>query len=236
MLVQSLTQINFRTLPPVRFFLHILFITETFVYMPIFHKEDMVKKKNLVHIKLTYCFTLLLVALIYTPRLLNFFLILSTEKDYRWHYGLLAMFLIHTFCFVVLIGMKYRDEWRKNKSTLVQSYLTSIFAPCIVMSPDSNLLLLSNLVSTIPPIVSTSFIIHHIGYVSMISSVTADLIPWLLMSPMFAWLLQAYSQRKTQEVLADGVSFKLVKFFGTMFVLRALDEVSDILTAMKYLK
>jgi hypothetical protein len=56
------------------------------------------------------------------------------------------------------------------------------------------------------------------------------------MSPMFAWLLQAYSQRKTQEVLADGVNFKLVKFFGTMFVLRALDEVSDILTAMKYLK
>ena len=63
-----------------------------------------------------------------------------------------------------------------------------------------------------------------------------DLIPWLLMSPMFAWLLQAYSQRKTQEILVNGISFKLVKFFGTMFVLRALDEVSDILTAMEYLK
>ena len=172
MLVQSLTQINFRTLPPVRFFLHILFITETFVYMPIFHKGDMEKKKTFVHTKLSYFFTLPLIALIYTPRLLNFFLILSTEKDYRWHYGLLAMFLIHTFCFVVLIGMKYRDEWRKNKSTFVQSYLTSIFAPCIVMSPDSNLLLLSNLVSTIPHIVSISFMVHHIEYVPFTSSVS----------------------------------------------------------------
>ena len=140
--------------------------------MPIFHKEDMVKKKNLVHIKLTYCFTLPLVALIYTPRLLNFFLILSTRRGYRWYYGLLEMFLIHTFCLVVLIGMKYRDEWRKNKSTFVQSYLTSIFAPCIVMSPDSNLLLLSNLVSTIPHIVSISFMVHHIEYVPFTSSVS----------------------------------------------------------------
>ena len=142
------------------------------MYMPIFHKGDMVKKNNLSHTKLSYCFTLPLMALIYTPRLLNFFLIFSTRREYRWHYGLLAMFLIHTFCFVVLIGIKYRDEWRKNKSTLVQSYFTSIFAPCIVMSPDSNLLLLSNLVSTIPHIVSISFMIHHIEYVPIISSVS----------------------------------------------------------------
>ena len=142
------------------------------MYMPIFHKGDMVKKKNLIHTKLSYCFTLPLMTLIYTPRLLNFFLIFSTRREYRWHYGLLAMFLIHTFCFVVLIGIKYRDEWRKNKSTLVQSYFTSIFAPCIVMSPDSNLLLLSNLVSTIPHIVSISFMIHHIEYVPIISSVS----------------------------------------------------------------
>ena len=202
--------------------------------MPIFHNGDMAKKKIFVHTKLSYFFTLPLMALIYTPRLLNFFLILSTEKDYQWHYGLVAMFLIYTFCFVVLIVIKYRDEWRKDKAILVQSYFTSFFAPCIVMSPDSNLLLLSNLVSTIPPIVSTSFMIHHIGYVSMISSVNADLIPWLLMSPMFAWLLQAYSRRKTHEAPVNGISFKLVKFFGSMFVLRALDEVSDALTALEY--
>ena len=193
----------------------------------------MLKKKMISHTKIWYCFISSIMAIIYTPRLLNFFLILCTGRGYRRMYGLLAMFLLHTFCFALLIGIKYRDEWRKNKSPLLQSYFTSFFTPCVAMSPDTNLLLLSNIVSTIPPIVSTSFMVY-IEYVDIAPSILATLIPWLLISPMFAWLLQAYSQEKAQEILVKSINFKLVKFFSSMFVLRALDEVSDILTAMDY--
>ena len=225
----------------VKLFLQILFITETFVFMPIFHKGDMLKKKMLNHTKISYCLTLPLIALIYAPRLLNVSLILATLQDGFYSiYVLLAMFLVHTFCFVILILTMYRDEWRKNKAPLLQSFFTSMFAPCIVMSPSSNLLLFSNLLSTIPHVISTSVMIavaKNNGVESNddgVGSLASILIPWLLISPMFAWLLQAYSQEKTQEILVNGISFKLVKFFGSMFVLKALDEVSDILTAMEY--
>ena len=202
------------------------------MYMPIFHKGDLLKKKMLHHTKLSYCFILPLIALIYAPRLLNFLTILETFGIY----GVMAIFLLHTFCFAILIGTKYTDEWRKNYAPLVQSYFTSLFAPCIVMSPESRLLLFSNLLSTIPHVVVT-FVMVAIGSdENLISSLLVKLIPWLLISPMFAWLLQAYSQEKTQEILVNGINFKLVKFFSTMFVLRALDEVSDILTAMDYFK
>ena len=213
--------------------LQILFITETFVYMPVFHNGDMLKKKMLYHTKLSYCFILPLIGLIYVPRLLNFTLIL----DIFGIYGLLSMFLVYTFCFAILIVAKYRDEWRKNKTPLVQSCFTSMFAPCIVMSPESKLLLFSNLVTTILHVISTSVMIVYVKYVyydDFNSNLLDTLIPWLLMSPMVAWLIQAYSQEKTQEILVNGISFKLVKFFSTMFVLRALDEVSDALTAMEY--
>ena len=141
---------------------------------------------------------------------------------------------LHTFCFAILIGTKYTDEWRKNCAPFVQSYFTSLFAPCIVMSPESKLLLFSNLLSTIPHVVVTAVMVAISSDENLISSLLVKLIPWLLISPMFAWLLQAYSQEKTQEILVNGINFKLVKFFSTMFVLRALDEVSDILTAMEY--
>ena len=192
----------------------------------------MLKKKMLHHTKLSYCFILPLIALIYAPRLLNFLSILENLGIY----GLMAIFLLHTFCFAILIGTKYTDEWRKNCAPFVQSYFTSLFAPCIVMSPESKLLLFSNLLSTIPHVVVTAVMVAISSDENLISSLLVKLIPWLLISPMFAWLLQAYSQEKTQEILVNGINFKLVKFFGTMFVLRALDEVSDILTAMKYLK
>ena len=192
----------------------------------------MLKKKMLHHTKLSYCFILPLIALIYAPRLLNFLSILETLGIY----GLMAIFLLHTFCFAILIGTKYTDEWRKNCAPFVQSYFTSLFAPCIVMSPESKLLLFSNLLSTIPHVVVTAVMVAISSDENLISSLLVKLIPWLLISPMFAWLLQAYSQEKTQEILVNGINFKLVKFFSTMFVLRALDEVSDILTAMDYFK
>ena len=192
----------------------------------------MLKKKMLHHTKLSYCFILPLIALIYAPRLLNFLSILETLGIH----GLMAIFLLHTFCFAILIGTKYTDEWRKNCAPFVQSYFTSLFAPCIVMSPESKLLLFSNLLSTIPHVVVTAVMVAISSDENLISSLLVKLIPWLLISPMFAWLLQAYSQEKTQEILVNGINFKLVKFFSTMFVLRALDEVSDILTAMDYFK
>ena len=211
------------------FFKPIIFITETFLYTPVFHKGDMLKKKMLYHTKLSYCFILPLITLTYVPRILNLLMIS------RSFILALALFISHTVLFAILVGTKYRDEWRKNKTPLVQSYITSFFAPCIVMSPDSNLLLLSNVVSTVPHIVYL-FLIFFGRFLEGDNTASFFLyfIPWNLLSPMFAWLLQAYSQEKTQEILLNGISFKLVKFIGSMFVLRALDEISDILTAMEY--
>ena len=112
----------------VKFFLQILFITETFVFMQIFHKGDMLKKKMLNHTKISYCLILPLIALIYAPRLLNVSFIVATLQWDGFYsiYVLLAMFLVHTFCFVILIVTTYRDEWRKNKLPLFQSYFTSL--------------------------------------------------------------------------------------------------------------
>ena len=146
----SFTLLELLPLPNfVSFFLQILFITETFVYMPVFQKGDMLKKKMLYHTKFSYCFILPLIGAIFVPRLLHF-TIFNT-------FGLMTIFLMHTICFAILIGIKYRDEWRKNKTPLVQSWFTSMFAPCIVMSPDSNLLLLSSLVSTVPHVIMFAF-------------------------------------------------------------------------------
>ena len=83
------------------------------------------------------------------PRILHFSILNN--------FGLMTIFLMHTFCFAILIGIKYRDEWRKNKTPLVQSWFTSMYAPCIVMSPDSNLLLLSSLVSIVPHVIMFAF-------------------------------------------------------------------------------
>ena len=237
-------ELNYTTLAAllVESFLQVLFITEIYVFMPIFHKGDILKKRMLYHTKTSYCLTLSLIALIYAPRLLNVSIILeSLDLDgFYIIYILLGMFLPHTFCFVILIVTMYRDEWRKIKLPLFQSYFTSLMAPCIVMSPDSKLLLFSNLVSMIPHVISASLMIAFAKNTGMensdgIARLFSTLIPWLLISPMFAWLLQVYSQEKTQEILVNGFSLKLVKFFGSTFVLRALDEVSDILTAMDYL-
>ena len=140
--------------------------------MPIFHKGDILKKRMLYHTKTSYCLILSLIALIYAPRLLNVSIILeSLDLDVFYIiYILLGMFLLHTFCFVILIVTMYRDEWRKNKLPLFQSYFTSLMAPCIVMSPDSKLLLFSNLVSTIPHVISASLMIAFSACASVVYS------------------------------------------------------------------
>ena len=57
------------------------------------------------------------------------------------------------------------------------------------------------------------------------------LITWLLIAPIFSWLLQAYSQEKTQKILLSAITFKLLKFFVFTIVIGALDEVTDVLSA-----
>ena len=57
-----------------------------------------------------------------------------------------------------------------------------------------------------------------------------------LIAPIFSWLLDIYCQEKTQKALLNGIGYKVVKFFGTLIVLRSWDDITDMLTTIDYFR
>ena len=110
------------------------------------------------------------------------------------------------------------------------------------MHAESKLVFFASLVSTIPHLILTSAL-HYLAdhYPKELSPRLASnefnfILPCFLIAPVFAWLLSAYSREKTQEILLNAINVKVVMFFLFTIVLSALDDVTDILTAMNYFR
>ena len=213
-----------------------------FIYMPLYLKTEMTRKTTNHQTKKAHFFILPLTALIFTPRMLNLVLFFGVWRGLGSGFAFFGAVVIYTIGFATLVFTRYKKEWKENSYPLVQSFFTSPFSPCIIMNPESKLVYLSSILSTIPHLILTSALIimskHFPDHLE--PRVTSDaldfLIPCLFICPFFAWILQAFSQEKTQQMLLNAMNFKIVKFFALTIVLAALDEVSDILSAMDYFR
>ena len=222
----------------------ILLLAQLFMFMPTFDKTDLTKRelRPVLALWTTYFFTLPLLVLNCAPRILNLSILFGVWRGLACGLTFLGALAIYTFSFFLLILVNYKEEWKKNKYPLIQSFFTSIFAPCIVMYPESSLLFNANLISTIPHLVLTSaLLVVSINFPNQlfpkISVGAFDfLFPAFLIVPIFAWLLQSFSRRETQEILTNAISFKIIKFFAFTIILCALDEITDILSVMDYFR
>ena len=218
-------------------------LAELIQFMPTFDKTDLTKKELRPTLGLgTYIFTIPLLLLNCAPRILNLSILFGVWRGLACGLTFLGALTIYTFSFFLLILINYKEEWKKNKTPLIQSFLTSIFAPCIVMYPESSLLFYANLISTIPHLVLTSaLLVVSINFPNQlfpkISVGAFDfLFPAFLIVPIFAWLLQSFSRRETQRILKKAISFKIMKFFAFTIILCALDEITDILSVLDYFR
>ena len=228
-------------------FTSLIMVTETFIYMPIYQKTEMTKRKTLNQTKKAHLFILPLIAVIFLPRIMSLGLFFGFGLVF-WRrlegvfITFVGAFTIYTIGFAILIWKKYKKEWKENSYPLVLSYFTSFFCPCIIMHAESKLVFFASLVSTIPHLILTSALLilaNHFETESrprLASSEIDFLLPCFLIAPVFAWLLSAYSREKTQKILLNAINYKVVMFFLFTIVLSALDDVTDILTAMNYFR
>ena len=220
----------------------LIFVAETYIYMPLYDSEDMSKKIMLPQSKLFHIFILPLMALTFFPRVLNLAIYFGVWKGLECILIALSAIAIYIICFAIMIRINFRKEWNENKTPLLQSFFTSFFAPCIIMTSDSKLILWSSLVSMISHIYLTSALLivanHHSDLlVVKIDPMAFDfLIPIFLLSMVFSWLLSVNGNERTQKLLLSAISFGLLKFFATSLVLPAIDELTDILSAWDYFR
>ena len=223
-------------------FISLIMVTETFIYMPIYQKTEMTKMKTLNQTKKAHLFILPLIAVIFLPRMINLGLFFGSWRHLGCLFTFIGAFTIYTIGFAILIWKKYKKEWKENSYPLVLSYFTSFFCPCIIMHAESKLVFFASLVSTIPHLILTSALLILANYYPkklsprLASSDFNFLLPCFLIAPVFAWLLSAYSREKTQKILLNAINYKVVMFFLFTIVLSALDDVTDILTAMNYFR
>ena len=224
-------------------FTSLIMVTETFIYMPIYQKTEMTKMKTLNQTKKAHLFILPLIAVIFLPRIINLGLFFgSWRRLLSVFITFIGAFTIYTIGFAILIWKKYKKEYLENSYPLVLSYFTSFFCPCIIMHAESKLVFFASLVSTIPHLILASAL-HYLAdhdpkelSPRLASSDFDFLYPCFLIAPVFSWLLSAYSREKTQKILLTAINFKVVKFFLFTIVISALDDVTDILTAMNYFR
>jgi hypothetical protein len=211
-------------------------------YTPVFLETDLTRIKILHQTRKSYLFIYPLMSLIFTPRCLSLILLFSVWRGIGCLLTFAGAIAIYTLGFAILIISKYQKEWKENSSPLLKSYFTSFFIPCMIMYTQSGLIFWSSLISTLPHLFLISallFMANHYPeelYPKLAAEGFYFLIPCLLIAPVFSWLMHSYSQEKTQKILLGALSFKLVKFFVLSIILCALDELSDILSALEYFR
>ena len=90
---------------------NITMIAETFIYMPIYHKAEMTRKKILHQTKKAHFFVLPLMALIFTPRILNLVLFFGVWRGFGCFVTFFGAVTIYTIGYVTLVFTKYKKEW-----------------------------------------------------------------------------------------------------------------------------
>ena len=220
----------------------LIFVAETYIYMPLYEPEDMSKNIMLPQSKLSHIFILPLMTLTFFPQFLNLAIYFGVWKGFECILIALSAIAIYIIGFAIMIRINFRKEWNENKTPLLQSFFTSFFAPCIIMTSDSKLILWSSLVSMISHIFLTSALLIVANYHSDLLIVKIDpmafdfLIPIFLLSMVFSWLLSVNGNVRTQKLLLSAISFGLLKFFATSLVLPTIDELTDILSAWDYFR
>ena len=222
--------------------INIIMISENFIYMPIYDKSDMTKKKTTSQTKKAHLFIVPIIAVIFLPRIINLGLFFGSWRGQEGLAGLfifIGALIIYTIGFAILIWKKYKKEWKENSYPLILSYLTSFFCPCIIMHPESKLVFFASLVSTIPHLILTSamlIVANHYPDPRLASDDFGFLLPCFLIAPTFTWMLSAYSREESQKILLNAINLRVVRFFLFTIVLSALDDVTDVLTAKNYLR
>ena len=106
-----------------------------------YNREDMKNERMDIQEKGNHLFiTLPLISMIYIPRLINFALFFGVWRGLETFLTFTVAIVIYTIAFAILIWKVYKKQWKENAYPFVQSFITSVFCPCIIVYPESKCL------------------------------------------------------------------------------------------------
>ena len=127
---------------------------------------------------------------------------------------------------------------------LFLSVLTSLFIPCIVFNPKSKFIFVSSSISTVCHFILLSILLtisHQMPEwlnTKLEPSVYQNLLPIILLSNVFAWILHLYSDEEFRSVTLMAIlkNKMLLWFFISGILLSWSDVLSDILTVVDHFR
>ena len=131
---------GFRIVIALNFLINVIYIAETYIFLPVFEEEAMTEGKLVNQTRKTYLFILPLVVLIFAPRMINLVLFFAAWRGLESFLTFAGVLTIYTIGFVILICTQYKEEWRQNGYPFTQNYLTYYLCPCIIVYPESKMI------------------------------------------------------------------------------------------------
>ena len=127
---------------------------------------------------------------------------------------------------------------------LFLSILTSLFIPCIVLNPKSKFIFVTSSISTVCHSILLAILLtiaHQVPEwlnTKLEPSVYYGLLPIILLSNVFAWILHLYSDEEFRKVTLMAIlkNKMLLWFFISGIILSWFDVLSDILTVVDHFR
>ena len=127
---------------------------------------------------------------------------------------------------------------------LFLSVLTSLFIPCIVFNPKSKFIFVTSSISTVCHSILLAILLsiaHQMPEwlnTKLEPSVYQNLLPIMLLSNVFAWILHLYSDEEFRSVTLMAIlkNKVLLWFFISGILLSWSDVLSDILTVVDHFR
>ena len=153
---------------------------------------------------------------------------------------LLAVFAIYSIMFWTVCMYKYKEIDPFFKT---MSFFASITMPCFVVNPKSNFLFHTNVVSVFSHCLLTMIVFSIHKYTDLVDSRIQPsayffLVPFLLCSLVFTWLLQMISNQDLRTSVTSAIIKKpFVMGWNTfnMYILKNIDGYTDILTGISFI-
>ena len=137
----------------------------------------------------------------------------------------------------------FADMAMKN-TYLFLSALSSLFIPCIVFNPKSKFIFVTSSISTVCHSILLAILLiiaHQMPEwlnTKLEPSVYQNLLPIMLLSNVFAWILHLYSDEKFRSITLMAIlkNKMLLWFFISGILLSWSDILSDILTVVDHFR
>ena len=180
-------------------------------------------------------------ALAVLPLYANQIICFSLSKRKWWSLLILfGVFVIYSIIFWTVCMYKHKNI---NSFFKTMSFFASITMPCFVVDPNSKFLFHSNIVSVFSHCFLAIILLLLHKYTDMVDSriqpcVYYFMVPFLLCSLVFPWLLQMISNEEfrtsiTSAVVKNPFGMGLNAF--NFYILKNIDGYTDILTGISFI-